>query len=155
MSEEFQAGQVDPLNKLISQKYVSVAFITLLTLVVLWQRGMISGQSYNKPLSIDDLYNNRISNVVITVSGEIIKKLPDDNKGDRHQRFIIRSGSYSILVAHNLDVSERIPAVIGDKVTIKGEYEWNEKGGILHWTHRDKKNKHENGWIIFKNNKYQ
>ena len=36
-----------------------------------------------------------------------------------------------------------------------GEYEWNEKGGVVHWTHRDPRGNHESGWLKHKGSTYQ
>jgi len=41
------------------------------------------------------------------------------------------------------------------EITIRGEYEWNDKGGVIHWTHRDPRGRHENGWIQFNGIRYE
>ncbi len=75
--------------------------------------------------------------------------LPDDNDGSRHQRFILRLDSgRTLLVAHNIDLAPRIPALQkGDTVAFHGVYEWNENGGVIHWTHRDPVGQHQPGWL--------
>ena len=75
--------------------------------------------------------------------------LPDDNDGSRHQRFILQLASgQTLLVAHNIDVAGRIDSLrVGDRVEFSGEYEWNPKGGVIHWTHHDPRGRHEAGWI--------
>ena len=77
------------------------------------------------------------------------KLLPDDVQGSRHQRFLLRvDGGPTILVAHNVDLAERVtPLHAGDVVRFRGEYVWNAKGGILHWTHADPEGRREGGWI--------
>ena len=90
-------------------------------------------------------------------AGEVIRVLSDDNDGSRHQRFIVRLRSgRTLLVAHNIDLAPRVPAIrAGDTVSFNGEFEWNEKGGVIHWTHRDPQNRHEAGWIEHNGRKYQ
>lgn len=75
--------------------------------------------------------------------------LPDDNDGSRHQRFIVRLDSgQTILIAHNIDIAPRIASLnAGDAVDFNGEYEWNPKGGVVHWTHRDPAGRHPAGWL--------
>ncbi len=63
---------------------------------------------------------------------------------------ILKNG-LSILVAHNIDFSTKIEEFKKeiDIVEFNGEYEcYNEKGGVLHWTHHDPQNRHENGWLF-------
>jgi len=85
----------------------------------------------------------------ITGHGTVIRVLPDDTEGARHQRFLLRLASGdTLLVAHNIDIAPRVaPLRIGDVVEYHGEYAWNPKGGVVHWTHRDPSGVHESGWL--------
>jgi len=102
-------------------------------------------------------YRQRQSDVQIEGQGSVIKLLPDDNRGRRHQRFIIRLDSgQTLLVAHNIDLAPKIESLrVGDAVAFFGEYEWNEKGGTVHWTHRDPSGRHINGWLKHSGRTYQ
>lgn len=90
-------------------------------------------------------------------SGVVIKILPDDSDGSRHQRFIVRLESgQTLLIAHNIDLAPRISSLKeGDVVVFNGEYEWNSKGGVIHWTHRDPAGRHVAGWLKHKGQTYQ
>ncbi len=94
-------------------------------------------------------FEERLSNVQVRGAGIVERVLPDDNEGSRHQRFIIRMGTgQTILIAHNVDLAPRVePLAKGDRVEFNGEYEWNERGGVIHWTHHDPQGRHEGGWI--------
>jgi hypothetical protein len=85
----------------------------------------------------------------VSGTGTVIRILPDDTDGDRHQRFILRLASgQTLLVAHNIDLAPRVaPLSEGDTVEYKGEYAWNEKGGVVHWTHHDPSGNHPAGWL--------
>lgn len=85
----------------------------------------------------------------VTGSGTVIRVLADDTRGARHQRFILRLASgETLLVLHNIDLAPRMsPLRIGDTVDYHGEYIWNARGGLVHWTHRDPSGRHEAGWL--------
>lgn len=86
---------------------------------------------------------------------EVVKILADDLHGSRHQRFLVaRKGLPTLLVAHNIDLAPRAPIEERQDVVIRGRYEWNEKGGVIHWTHHDPKGYVDGGWIKVGNKKY-
>ena len=87
----------------------------------------------------------------------VIRLLPDDNDGSRHQRFIVRLGSgQTILIAHNISLAPRIQSLTaGDVVEFNGVYEWNSQGGVIHWTHRDPAGRRQAGWLIYKGQTFQ
>lgn len=89
--------------------------------------------------------------------GVVSKLLADDNDGSHHQRFILALPSgQTILVAHNIDLAHRIATLkAGDAVAFKGVYEWNAKGGVVHWTHRDPGGRHQAGWLKHAGQTYQ
>jgi len=90
-------------------------------------------------------------------SGNVIKLLSDDNKGSRHQRFILKlSSGQTLLIAHNIDLAPRINALqTGDVVKFCGDFEPNKKGGVVHWTHHDPNKKHIGGWLEHNKRKYE
>lgn len=80
------------------------------------------------------------------VRGLVVRLLHDDD--DRHQRFVIDiGGGATLLVAHNLAMAERVPLGLGDRVSVRGLYEWNDLGGLLHWTHADPMGHEDAGFI--------
>lgn len=75
----------------------------------------------------------------IAASGVVVRLIPDarDDRA-RHQRFVVRvRGGQTVLVAHNTELAGRVPLSLGDRVRLRGLYEWNDLGGLVHWTHRD------------------
>lgn len=93
-------------------------------------------------------YDDHESGVRVTLDATVDKLLPDDRDGSRHQRFLVRLPvGPRLLVAHNLDLAERAPVEPGMPLRLRGQYEWNERGGVLHWTHRDPDGRHPGGWI--------
>jgi len=108
-------------------------------------------------VALESAYRNHQSNVQIQGSGVVIKILRDDNEGSRHQKFILNANkNQTLLIAHNIDLAPRINGLqVGDRVEFYGEYEWNQKGGIIHWTHHDPNHRHTNGWLKHNGKTYQ
>ena len=102
-------------------------------------------------------FANHRSNVQVQAGGSVSKILSDDNEGSRPQRFIVRLASgQTVLIAHNIDLAGRVSSLKpGDPVEFYGEYEWNERGGVIHWTHRDPQHSHADGWIKHNGHTYQ
>jgi hypothetical protein len=81
-------------------------------------------------------------------TGIVRRLLSDDDDGSRHQRFVIMLGSrQTLLIAHNIDLAGRIPVSLGDRIRFRGMYEWNDLGGLVHWTHHDPLGVEDGGWI--------
>ena len=92
----------------------------------------------------------------VTLSGKVIKLLKDDREGAMHQRFLIEiAPNTTLLIAHNIELAKRIPVKQGDTLTLRGEYVWNDKGGVLHWTHHDPKARIQGGWVDYQGLRYQ
>lgn len=101
-------------------------------------------------------FKSKKSNLFVEGSGVVKKLLPEDNKGSRHQKFLVTiSDEQTLLFAHNIDLSQSIPLAVGDTVQFRGEYVYNPKGGVMHWTHHDPQAKIEGGWIKHNGQTYQ
>lgn len=106
---------------------------------------------------IENAFSNRLGSQLVEGKGTVVKMLADDNDGSRHQRFIIRLDSgRTLLISHNIDLAPRIDGLRpGDTVAFYGEYEWNSKGGVIHWTHHDPQGRHPAGWVRHDGRTYQ
>ncbi len=100
-------------------------------------------------VEVAEAFAERKSGVQVQGWGTVSRLLSDDENGGRHQRFILSLESgQTLLVAHNIDVAPRIESLaVGDEVLFYGVYEWNDQGGLIHWTHHDPQGEHEAGWI--------
>jgi Protein of unknown function (DUF3465) len=107
--------------------------------------------------ALSDAYEHHRSNVQVEGSGRVVKILSDDTQGSPHQRFIVRVGSgQTVLIAHNIDLAPRVESLHeGDNISFAGEYEWNDRGGVVHWTHRDPGGRHVAGWLEHDGRTYQ
>jgi hypothetical protein len=119
-----------------------------------------SGQILAQNNSVETLkraFENQTNNRQVQGQGTVIKILSDDQDGSRHQRFILRlSSGQNLLISHNIDLAPRLANLkLGDTVSFYGEYEWNAKGGVIHWTHHDPQGRHVNGWLKYNGKVYQ
>ena len=106
--------------------------------------------------SLNSSFGKRDTGSWIEVTGFVTRLLSDDNDGSRHQRFILDIGTgRTLLIAHNIDLVERVPLGIGDRVHLRGMYEWNELGGLVHWTHHDPLGIEDGGWIRYRTRVYK
>jgi Protein of unknown function (DUF3465) len=116
---------------------------------------LVAGE--NSDDALENAFANRLSHQQVAGQGTVVKILSDDIDGSRHQRFIVRLNSgRTLLMSHNIDLAPRIESLReGDTVAFYGEYEWNPKGGVIHWTHRDPQGRHPAGWIRHEGQTYQ
>lgn len=107
------------------------------------------------PSTVERLFQQHRSGVQLGADGTVSKLLADDLAGTRHQKFILTLASgQTVLIAHNIDVAPKIDSLRqGDHVSVYGQYEWNEQGGVIHWTHEDPR--HPNGWVKHQGQVYQ
>ncbi len=92
----------------------------------------------------------------IEFRGVVVRLLSNDNEGSRHQRFILDIGNReTLLIAHNIDLAERVPVGIGDRVQVRGMYEWNDLGGLVHWTHDDPQGVEDGGYVRYRRREYR
>ena len=103
----------------------------------------------------DGQFGRASSGTWVDVRGRVVQLLSDDDGGDWHQRLIIDAGGkQTLLVAHNLDVADRVPVSLGDRLSVRGIFEWNDLGGLVHWTHRDPMGIEDGGYIEHRNKLY-
>ncbi len=106
--------------------------------------------------AIEQAYKAKKSDIQVEGHGVVVKLLKDDSKGSMHQKFLVKINErQTLLFAHNIDLAPRVPVEPGDEVSFYGEYVYNPKGGIIHWTHHAPRGDHAAGWIMHKGKKYQ
>lgn len=148
-------GRRNPTMLPPTPRNIAVALVLLLAGVaggyLSWERSPDPGQASSTEASgaaVAAAFAQRRSDQWLEAGGVVVRTLPDDNEGSRHQRFILEvAPDLTVLVAHNIDLAPRVPLARGDEVALRGEYEWNEKGGVIHWTHHDPRGRHRGGWI--------
>jgi Protein of unknown function (DUF3465) len=139
-----------PLSTVSRSQLATVSCVSMVLLLLFTATGLpqSAAKAQTRKLTVLEAFQQKKSRLFLETSGTVIKLLADDEQGSRHQRFLIKTDDGpTLLVSHNIDLSERVPLKSGIPVQIRGEYIWNTKGGLMHWTHRDPKGRHEGGWI--------
>ena len=155
----------------MNKKNIGIILVLAVALLAyLDERGLIPDSAIEDPSApsgdqlrdhdlrkIVEAYRSQRSDVQVKGVGTVKKLLRDDLEGSRHQRFLLRlDNNQTLLVAHNIDLAPRIDNLRkGDRVSFHGEYEWNNQGGVLHWTHHDPAGRHPDGWLKHQGRIYQ
>jgi hypothetical protein len=146
------------LSKSQRRFLLQVAVVSALALAALVSRELDRSGGASRPaheggtsagtVTVEELFESRTSRVVVELAGRVRRLLADDNQGSRHQRFILELDSgHTVLVAHNIDLAPRAELSAGDLVEVRGQYEWNDRGGVIHWTHHDPQGRRPGGWL--------
>lgn len=117
----------------------------------------LSARAASSPAEISRAFATRTTLRQILVRAAVRKVLPDDIQGDRHQRFLVAlADGRTLLVAHNIDLAARVPDLRPNTtIYLQGEFVWSAAGGVLHWTHKDPRGRHLDGWIQYFGKRYQ
>lgn len=143
-------------------KKLLLIFVVITLFYTLIQSGKFSSFSattlnHTDSSQVQKAFVERQSDIQVWGNGQVVRLLSDDIKGPKHQRFILKLNSgVTVLIAHNIDLAPRINNLkMGSRVEFYGEYEWNKKGGVVHWTHHDPAGRHAHGWLKHQGHLYQ
>jgi hypothetical protein len=59
-----------------------------------------------------------------------------------------------VRVEANVDFTGAFALRRGQTVEVRGEYEYYASGGVIHWTHRDPRGRHPDGYIQVDGHQY-
>jgi hypothetical protein len=68
-----------------------------------------------------------------------------------HEGFLLKLTQQCDLmlrVETNVDITGPVPLRAGETVTVKGQFEDDPGGGVIHWTHRDPSGRHVAGYVL-------
>lgn len=97
-------------------------------------------------------FDTQRSHVEVVASGTVRRVLGlRGGPNGEHEGFLMELAGeacgLSVKVETNVTFTGEIPLRPGEPVVVKGEYEFNRLGGVIHWTHRDPRGRHEGGFI--------
>jgi hypothetical protein len=96
-------------------------------------------------------YSGQRSHVEVVADGTVTRMLGiAPGRSSPHEGFLLRLASGCSLIVRveaNTDFTGPIPLNPGQRVNVKGEYEYYPLGGVIHWTHHDPRARHEGGYI--------
>lgn len=144
--------------KQIPLKKISIFILLLLFVIINYYKNETAAPQHDSDVSqLETAFALQQSDVQVAGSGQVLKLLADDLKGSKHQKFIVKiSDSHTVLISHNIDLAPRINNLSkGDKISFYGEYVYNNRGGLIHWTHHDPQKRHVDGWLKHNGKIYQ
>ena len=141
----------------LKQGTILVLLLLLLLLTNLYNKDSGLLQNETASFQVEQAFTNHGNHIQVQGSGTVVKILADDLKGSKHQKFIVEvADNLTILISHNIDLAPRIDSLAtGEHISFSGEYVWNNKGGLVHWTHHDPAKRHPDGWLKYQGRIYQ
>ncbi|HEY8678519.1 MAG TPA: DUF3465 domain-containing protein [Candidatus Dormibacteraeota bacterium] len=118
--------------------------------IILSGCGSSAGAAQPDDAAIVQDFHDHQSNVEVTADGTVTTVFADrTSRTGVHEQFIVTlaSGDITVEVEHNISIGARVPVAEGDHVIVHGEYIWNARGGLIHFTHHDPQGTHEGGYI--------
>ena len=103
--------------------------------------------------AVYDAWRFHRSRVEVTASGAVARVLgAREGRSGAHLGFLLHlAGSegrgLTVRVEDNLDLTGPIPLSEGEFATVRGEYVYDPRGGLIHYTHRDPRGRHDAGYV--------
>ncbi len=101
------------------------------------------------------------SHVEVTVAGSVARVLGTRvGRGGAHEGFLLHlSGAagrgLTLRVEDNVELTGPVPLHDGELAEVRGEYIYDPRGGIVHYTHRDPRGHHPAGYVLVDAKFYQ
>jgi hypothetical protein len=97
-------------------------------------------------------YAGQGSNQEVITQGTVVNVLGErGGPYGEHEGFLLKlDGDCDLMlrVETNVSITGFVPIRRGEKVIVKGEYEYDPMGGVLHWTHHDPAGRHVAGYVV-------
>jgi hypothetical protein len=117
--------------------------------------------SSNEPnAAVYDAWREQRSYVEVTAQGSAAQLLGiRTGPSGAHEGFLLHlrgaeGRGLTVKVEDNIDITGPVPLQSGDDVEVRGEYIYNSRGGIIHYTHHDPRGAHPPGYIRVRGRTY-
>jgi len=98
------------------------------------------------------LYASGSSNAEVLGTGTVLAVLGTrSGPSGEHEGFLLKLTEKCDLllrVETNVDITGPVPLHAGETVTVKGQFEDDSSGGVIHWTHHDPSGRHVSGYVF-------
>jgi Protein of unknown function (DUF3465) len=98
------------------------------------------------------LYASGSSDAEVVAQGTVLGVLGTRNgPSGNHEGFLLKLTQQCDLmlrVETNVDITGPVPLRAGQTVTVKGQFEDDASGGVIHWTHHDPSGRHVAGYVL-------
>ncbi len=129
----------------------SIAKLLLLAVFALGGCAPAGGDAANAALY--DAWAGHRSRVEVTASGSVARVLGTrSGPSGSHEGFLLHlrgaaGHGLTVRVETNVDITGPVPLGAGDDVEVRGEYLYDERGGLIHYTHHDPRGRHPGGFV--------
>lgn len=147
-----------PKKKGNTSTFLTVGIIFVAVSIVLgWTWHSLPGYDVEPGVHVvEKAFYAKQSGLMVEVDGEVVRAMRPVEGNRGHQEFQMRMpNGQLILVVHEHGSGDPVPIGGGDTVTVRGQYQWTESGGLIRGTHRDSSMERRHGWIELKGERYQ
>ena len=126
-----------------------VRLLTIATAAAL--TGCLSEQTTATNAALCEANAGHRTRVEITARGTVTRVLGvREGPSGFHEGFLVRVPDCGIVirVEHNVDLGGSIPLRAGEPIELRGEYLYDPRGGIVHYTHHDPSGRHPGGYVL-------
>ena len=104
---------------------------------------------------VEKAYYDKESDLMVEVTGEVVRVVRPVEGNEGHQEFQMSlPNGQVLLVVRNTSARDRAPVEVHDRVTVRGDYQWSEMGGVVHGAQRDYSMDRRHGWVEIDGKKY-